>query len=208
MDPIIISAIITALASALVGFLSLKGSKSSPAPTLRDIRLKQLDLLFEPICQKFLTVDRSNPDDCKSTVHSIYQIVTSNLRLVPPFLLKEVIRIEQLPVIEYSDMEKLEIMNLSLYNWHCKYFGYPYEADKIIRKYAPMYNRYLFFRMHINKLVYLIPTVTLLLCLSPLSSVENPQPSGTYPGYVVAASFMVIVLAIIAVIYSFINDRE
>ena len=123
-------------------------------------------------------------------------------------MLKEVIRLEQLSVIEHSDMEKLEAMNLSLYNWHCKYFGYPYEADKIIRKYAPMYNRYLFFRMYINKVAQMLPVLAVLLCISPLLPGEGQQPSGTYPGYIIAASFMVIILAVIAVIHSLINDRE
>lgn len=146
MDPVIMSAIITAISSAFVAIISTRPSKNNTAPTLSEIRYQQLCLLFEPIEKMMVTVNTEDSDAIKTTVLDIRNLLIENHKLVPPFLYREVLELSKLPILFSNDLENLRAMNASLYNWHCKNLGYPYIAKKIVRKYAPMYNRYIMLR--------------------------------------------------------------
>ena len=171
MDSIVKSALITAIASALVGFLGLRSSKSNSVPTLREIRYQQLCNLFEPIEKVLNRIDKSDLNDCKVEVEEIHQLLIANLKLVPSFLYREVSNLASRSHVYVYEIDKLREMNASLYNWHCKHLGYPYDSDKIVRKYAPMYHRYLVLSYLGNRLLILI---ILFLILSSISILDYP----------------------------------
>lgn len=143
MDPVIISAIITLIGSAFVGIIGLRPSRSSTVPSLKEIRYQQLCLLFEPIEKMLARAANEDPDTLKNTVLEIRNLINDNYKLVPPFLYREVMALSNRPIVFSFDLEDLRTMNASLYNWHCKHLGFPYISKKIVRKYAPMYNRYI-----------------------------------------------------------------
>ena len=163
MDPLIISAIITLIGSAFVGIIGLRPSRNSTVPSLKEIRYQQLCLLFEPIEKLLASMDERDPVAVKNTVSEIHGMLFENHKLVPPFLHREVVELSKRHNILSTDLDDLRIMSSSLYNWHCRYLGYPYNSKRILRKYAPMYNRYVILKSIAERLATALVIMMILI---------------------------------------------
>jgi len=133
MDTTIINTVITAVSSIITEFLRLYiGKRDTDSVTMNKIREKQLSDLYTPL-ELCLNFNRSTSST--TILEDAEKILTENLELVPPELLKEFQKISR---TEYADISRFKIATSSFYNWTRKYLGYPYDRAKIVSQFTPV----------------------------------------------------------------------
>lgn len=105
--------------------------KNSSTLTRREIKQKQLDLLFEPLHG---VVFEETAEATNGAFLKILNLAKDNLKLVPTNIYRCIVRMSKENKIGEADLAELSAEIEAYYNYLCKCLGYPYDRQKISSK--------------------------------------------------------------------------
>ena len=127
--------IISSVSSIVVGFLALlAGRNDAGIVSRKELRKLQISNLLGPMD---MLLSFSNCENPAELLRAITNISEANYDLMPETIKNAICVLRSKEALTWSDFDYLAEIVASLYNWTKKHIGYPYDPQKIVRKYRP-----------------------------------------------------------------------
>lgn len=174
LDPLVISAVVAGVFSALTGlfgWLTSRGKKSER----KQLRQEQLGCFYEPFDYLLSFKPSVSPED---TLADIVCLMAEHYRHATPGIQQEITRLLQKETLNAEDFSDLRKMVSSVYNWLRRSLNYPYDKKQINYKHLPQTVSTLY--SLIDYISWLAYVISLLMGLAAVGFVCSLIPMKIY----------------------------
>lgn len=154
MNNELILAVASIFTTFIVGLLSQRVMRQNAKfPIIQDVFKQQLEHIYTPMDKLLSFWHGVQPQEL---LNLLCQIVEKHYSLVPPEILKEIESLSSRTAVDVASFDRLRLMVSSFYNWTRKKLEYPYDPEKLNRRYEPSSGKKAEQNIHLAKTILIV----------------------------------------------------